>query len=420
MPAEIIAVGTEIASGAKLDTNSQWLSLRLGEVGIPVRYHTTVADDFDANVEVFRTALQRAEIVLVTGGLGPTQDDLTRQALAQALGVDLVLDDPSLHAIEEMFASRGRPMSASNRLQAMFPRGSSPLPNPVGTAPGIWCSLLRAGEAPAHLAAMPGVPSEMHRMFREQVEPRLTGHSVIRRAVVNCFGFGEAQTEELLGDLTRRGADPEVGITAHEATISLRIIAQGIRQTDCDAKIEGVRRLLAERLGDTIFGVDDEEPEHVVVRELAQRGATVGVCESATRGNLSERLMRVEGGERVLRGGLVLPADAVFSALLDGVPSPPSALNAATGSALAVQLAQAARRRFHTAYGLGVTSLGEVALGGGRTVACAWVAVADGEHTHAAEARSTGNPAIFAPRTSKIALDLLRRRLLGLRPSLDS
>src|SRR3954451_10973168 len=155
MIAEIISIGSELTSGQNLDTNSQWLSRRLAEIGIPVTYHTTVADDLDANVEVFRTAARRAGLVLATGGLGPTQDDLTREALARATGIELVLHEPSLAHIRAMFAQRGRVMPDRNSVQAMVPAGAEPIPNDRGTAPGIW---MRLGAA--RVAAMPGVPSE--------------------------------------------------------------------------------------------------------------------------------------------------------------------------------------------------------------------------------------------------------------------
>ncbi len=229
MKAEIIAVGSELTSGAKLDTNSQWLSRQLADVGISVHFHTTVSDDHTEQIAVLRTAATRADVVIVTGGLGPTQDDLTRQVFAEVASVPLELDPMSLQVIEEMFSRRGRTMPERNRIQAMFPAGSAALPNPIGTAPGIWLELPRdAGQRPCLIAALPGVPSEMHRMFEEQVQPRLPASGVvIRRALVHCFGLGESHVEELLGEVTARGRDPEVGITAHEATITLRIDARG-------------------------------------------------------------------------------------------------------------------------------------------------------------------------------------------------
>src|SRR5262249_10621911 len=158
MHAEIISIGTELTTGAKLDTNSQWLSLELQAVGIPVHYHVTVADDLDANVNVLRAAAERSEIVLITGGLGPTLDDLTRDALALLTGTTLVLHEPSLEIIRGMFARRQRPMPERNVVQAMFPEGSEPIPNRRGTAPGIYVIIPRPGRAPCRIAAMPGVP----------------------------------------------------------------------------------------------------------------------------------------------------------------------------------------------------------------------------------------------------------------------
>ena len=160
MKAEILSIGSELTSGQNLDTHSQWLSRRLAEIGIPVGWHTTVADDLDDNVAAFRIAAGRAQLVLATGGLGPTQDDLTREALARAAGVELVLNEESLAQVQEMFARRGRTMPAANRVQAEFPAGAEPIRNANGTAPGIW---MRLGDCT--VVAMPGVPSEMYAMF---------------------------------------------------------------------------------------------------------------------------------------------------------------------------------------------------------------------------------------------------------------
>src|SRR5947209_10478575 len=157
MQCEILSVGSELTSGQNLDTNSQWLSRRLAEVGVGVGWHTTIADDLDANVDAFRIAARRAALVLITGGLGPTQDDLTREALARAAGVELVFDQEQYDRIAEMFRRRGRAMPERNRVQALFPAGAEPIPNDHGTAPGVWMKL-----GDAWVAAMPGVPSEMY------------------------------------------------------------------------------------------------------------------------------------------------------------------------------------------------------------------------------------------------------------------
>jgi nicotinamide-nucleotide amidase len=278
MHAEIIAIGTELTSGAKLDTNSQWLSIELGDLGIPVRYHSTVADDLDAMLGVLRDAVNRSDVVLITGGLGPTLDDLTRQAMAALTNVELVLHEPSLEFIKSLFARFSRTMPERNVIQAMFPAGSEPIPNLRGTAPGIWMEVSRKGQdTQCLIAAMPGVPSEMYRMFHKEVVPRLPSSGrVIRRARVNCFGVGESHAEELLGDLTARGRDPEVGITVHEATITLRITAQGATAEECQAKIDTAKAVIRERMRERVFGEEDEELEHVVFRLLAPLDAVHG------------------------------------------------------------------------------------------------------------------------------------------------
>jgi nicotinamide-nucleotide amidase len=306
MHAEVISVGTELTTGASLDTNCQWLSLELAAIGIPVSYHTTVADDLAALAGVIRTAADRAEIVILTGGLGPTLDDLTRQALAEVLGVELVLDPASLEFIRALFARFKREMPERNVIQAHFPAGTEPIPNLRGTAPGIWAKIPRADGATCLFAALPGVPSEMKRMFAQEVVSRLpAGNRVIRRARINCFGVGESQAEEMLGDLTARGRDPEIGITVHEATITLRIVAHGETAEACDSKVAAAKSAIRERMGTLVFGEEDEELEHVVLRLLHEQGNTLATAEIGTGGLLARRITEVSGHERTYRGGIV-------------------------------------------------------------------------------------------------------------------
>lgn len=396
MHAEIIAIGTELTSGAKLDTNSQWLSLQLAELGIPVLYHTTVADDLDANVDVLRIASGRVGLVIVTGGLGPTLDDLTRDAMARLAGVELVLHEPSLEQLEHFFRNRGREMPARNKVQAHLPAGAEPLPNPIGTAPGIWMELPAGPEgrsAPCLLAALPGVPSEMKKMFLEQVRSRLPGgESVIRRARINCFGLGESHTEELLGELTARGHDPEIGITAHDATITLRIIAQAESEDDCHRKIAAAAEEIRNRLGDYVFGIEDEELQHVVVRELNARQLTFSTIEAGTAGLLSQWIAHVDEAHGCYLGGKVLMHCGVDL----------------------VQLGQQQRQQLQSDFVLVIGSLERTCDSQDYATETIPIALVGETTEQVLPLAWSGNPAITRNRAAKAALDLLRRHLQSL------
>lgn len=402
MHAEIIAIGTELTTGAKLDTNSQWLSIELASVGIPVLLHTTVADDLPANLETLRAAVRRSDIVLISGGLGPTLDDLTRQVLADLAGVELVLHEPSLQHIRDMFAKRKRVMPERNVIQAMFPAGSEPIENSHGSAPGIWWELPRPDGSLCLIAAMPGVPSEMKPMFRERVLPRLPrSDKVIRRARVNCYGVGESACEEMLGDVTARGRDPEVGITVHEGTITLRIEAHGTTESECHAKIAATKQVIHERLGNLVFGEEDEQLEHVIVRELNRRGQTVAIADEVTGGVLSLWLTAVADSERGFLGGVIGSAvRQVFN------------LPVSTGQSenlphdRAGQLAQQTRERFGSDFALAIA--GSLKADG---IPRLGLALADANGVEVQEHIPVADVSFARNRAAKSALDLLRLRL---------
>src|SRR5262245_7193350 len=272
MRAEIISIGDELTTGQRLDTNSQWLAERLLEIGVPVAFHTTVGDQLADNVLVFRQACERADLVVATGGLGPTADDLTRQALADVAGVELVQDDASLAHIKALFARRKREMPASNIIQAQFPQGSRPIFNPNGSAPGIDISIDRAVGKPARVFALPGVPAEMKEMWAATVGPAIQEHIGVKKVIahyrIKCFGVGESDLEAMLPDIIARNRYPLVGITVSQATITLRVTAEGETPAAAREAMQPTIETIHQCLGDLIFGYEEDELEDAVIRLL--------------------------------------------------------------------------------------------------------------------------------------------------------
>jgi nicotinamide-nucleotide amidase len=355
MIGEVIATGDELASGQRLDTNSQWLSQRLSELGVRVLYHTTVGDDRDAEVRAYREAFQRADVVVSTGGLGPTADDLVREALAAATGVDLVRDDEALAQIRGMFARRQREMPERNVVQAMFPRGSRPLRNPHGTAPGIALEIRPDGEKVVRVFALPGVPAEMHEMWDRSVAPAVRAAQgargrVIRHRRIHCFGAGESHIEQMLPDLVRRGREPTVGITASKATITLRVTATGTSAGECERAMAPTLDTIRKCLGSLVFGEDGDELQHAVARLLRERGLTLATAEWGTTGLVAQWLAGLRKSSEFYRGGLVQAA---------GPQSPPDSETAPganpteeDGRRMVKQLAVAIRQQFDADLGL--------------------------------------------------------------------
>ena len=436
--AEIIAIGDEITSGQSLDTNSQWLSQRLEELGVRVLYHSTVGDELAPGVAVFRQAIARADVVVATGGLGPTADDLTREALAQATGRPLQLDADALAHIRAMFASRNWPMPASNELQALFPAGSRIVRNPHGTAPGIDIEIARQGTlpifegtvpifvsakmglspsspsspstppdapmpptvpSPCRIICLPGVPAEMMEMWHDSVAATIAGfvggsRRVIRRRLLHCFGAGEGRIEAMLPDLIRRGRRPTVGITASKATITLRITADGASEQECLAAIAPVEATIHQCLGTLVFGEDGEELQHVVVRLLRERGKTLATAECGTAGLVAAWLSAVDDEANVFCGGSVV------------TQSTESVDAAAIGC----------REQFAADYGLAIglpspSGRGAGGEGGGPATISIALASADGVQSRSLPAAI--HPALSHILRAKQALNYLRLALLS-------
>ncbi|HEV3417043.1 MAG TPA: CinA family nicotinamide mononucleotide deamidase-related protein [Pirellulales bacterium] len=425
MLAEVISIGDELTSGQRLDTNSQWLSERLGELGVRVVYHTTVADDLEANVHVFRAAIERADIVVASGGLGPTADDLTRDAIAAATDRQLALDPAALEHIERLFARRQRPMPERNRVQAMFPAGSRVIANPEGTAPGIDLTVPRLctpyapqADSPAsdscRVFALPGVPAEMKGMWSDTVAPAIRemfpSPRIIYYRRIKCFGVGESDLEAMLPDLIRRGREPQVGITVSGATITLRIAATGESREACLAAIEPTVATIHECLGDLVFGEEDDELQDAVIRFLAAKGKTLATAEWGTGGLISDWLSSASFRlPSPYLGGFVLASPESRRELLESAGRT-LALDAPMESVVSA-LAVACRLRLGADYALAV---GDLPIHDSTATAPPHFryAVATPDGIRARSSPYAGPADILKLRAAKQALNLLRLELL--------
>jgi len=291
--ASIISVGNELLNGRTVDTNTVYLSGKLLSMGIPTVKSYTVGDDIDLIVEVLGQASKGADIIIVTGGLGPTDDDLTRAGLARFMGAELEYRAELMNLISDFFVRRDLSMSEKNRIQAYLPLGAKALVNNVGTAPGIMAE--HEGKL---FFCLPGVPIEMERMFEESAADKLTelgeGQVVVTRRV-KCFGTGESTIAQMLGNLMERGRNPLINCTVSGGVITLHVVATAAEKSVAEAMVETKVTGICEILGDFVYSRDDETLGEVVGRKLRERGKKIAVAESCTGGLLSKLLTDVAG-----------------------------------------------------------------------------------------------------------------------------
>lgn len=424
--AEVIAIGDEMTSGARLDTNTQWLCRRLNELGISVRFTSMVGDRLDDNIAVLRQASRRADFIVTSGGLGPTADDLTRDAIAAAFDLPLQLMPDALEHIESMFARSGRPMPPRNQVQAMFPQGATMIANRHGTAPGVDL-MLPPPASGKRLLALPGVPAELFEMLDNVVTPRLIqqlggGRRVLQHAVIKCFGIGESAMEARLGEMISRQHYPLVGITVSAATISLRIIAEAASELECQRMIAQTRAEIIDLAGEFVFGEGETfELPDAVAQLLAARGQCLAAVEIGAAAWVSSAMAAAQASD-VWAGGISLPpqhplahapadnrlrsfvADTLGSErpvdwilLVDRYPALPTA---ATDGARANVAASAAD-------GAGLADGAD-----GAAVRFALLPAATGRQTVQWERRFAGHPDILHARIGKTALELVRQQLI--------
>jgi nicotinamide-nucleotide amidase len=412
MKAEILTIGDELLRGEIVDSNKSFLSDRLLSLDVETRFHTSVRDDPDDMVDAFRRAASRADVVIVSGGLGPTRDDLTSEVLARTFERRLVLDEEALETIRSFFRSVGREMTENNAKQARFPEGAEILPNPIGTAPGF------ALEAEGALFfCLPGVPREMSRMMDEQVLPRVAKRSggsrlVVRARLLRTFGMGESTLDAELRDVAASG-DVTLGFRTSFPDNYLRPVARASSAGEAEEKLDRVCDAIRERLGPLVYGEGDETLPAVVVRLLRERGLSLAVAESCTGGLVAERVTEVPGASHCFLGGVVAYANAAKTALL-GVPEALLERHGAVSDAVARAMAEGARARFAADFGLATTGISGPEGGTpGKPVGTVHVALARDEGSHAEQFVFPLDRTRHRLLTAQVALDWVRRAGLG-------
>src|SRR5918997_1220463 len=350
--AEIVTIGTEMLLGDLVDTNTAWLSIRLATLGVGVYRHTTVGDNRVRIVGALGEAASRADLVITTGGLGPTSDDLTNECLAAVAGREMVEYPEARAHVDEMFRKFGRTPTINNYKQALFPKGTRPIPNPLGTAMG---ALLEADGT--LFATLPGVPSEMRGMFEETLEPliRERSHGSIISKTLWFAGIGESALAEKVQEFLD-ATDPTVAPLAGQGKVRLSITTRAATQEEAEEKIAPVAKEILSRLGDYYFGEDDETLESAVGRLLKERGDTLALAESCTAGLLAKRLTDVAGSSAYLKEGLVTYSNESKERLL-GVPGAMLLEHGAVSEPVARKMAEGARASAGADYGLSVTGI---------------------------------------------------------------
>ena len=413
MKAEILTIGDELLRGEIVDTNKSLLSERLLRFDVETRFHSSVCDEPEDMADALRRAAGRADVVLVSGGLGPTRDDITLEVLARTFGRGLVRHQPSLAAIRDFFVRLGREMSPSNEKQALLPEGAEVLPNPVGTAPGC---MLEAGGAV--FFCLPGVPRELTRMLDEEVLPRLaarlrpTKRVVMRATLLRTFGMGESTLEDELKDLAREEG-VSLGFRTAFPDNYLRPVVRAATETEAKAKLARVVEAIEQRLGPLVYGRDDETMEQALGGLLVARGLSLAVAESCTGGLLAERISAVPGASRYFRGGVVAYANPAKRDLL-GVPEALLTAHGAVSAPVASAMAEGARARLGA--DLAVSTTGISGPDGGtveKPVGLVFVGFASAAGGEAHKFLFPFDRARHRLVTSQVALDWVRRALLG-------
>lgn len=407
--ASIVSIGNELLNGRTVDTNAAYIAGRLRTISLPVVSVHSVADEIDAIERVLTLAAGEADIVVVTGGLGPTDDDLTRQAFAKFLGVELVLRPDLLEKVRQFFGRRGIEMPARNAIQAHIPQGAVAVENEVGTAPGI-----RAQKEGKLFFALPGVPTEMRHMFDTLVLPELrplvSGQAIAVRRL-KCFGAGESKIAEMIGDAMQRGRNPLVNCTVQTGVISLEVVATASNHADAERMAQREECSLRDALGKLVYGIDDQSLADVVGQGLARMGKTLAVAESCTGGLLAKLITDIPGASEYFTYGWVTYSNEAKNRELD-VPEEMIEKYGAVSEPVARAMAQGARRRAGTDYAISITGI--AGPGGGteqKPVGLVYIAVDSQDDTDTSRYIFSFDRNSVRLRAAQTALNILRLKL---------
>ncbi len=413
MRCDVLAIGTELLLGQIVDTNSAWLGEHLAEVGIDTCEHRKVGDNLPRMVTCLRELLERADAVIVCGGLGPTPDDVTREAIAEVMGVELERRDELIEQIQRLFGSRGREMPANNLRQADVPKGGDYIPNPIGTAPGLQCEVVIDGVTKV-VYAVPGVPYEMVQMVTDFVLPDLLERAGERAVIVSrslkTWGASESGLAEMIAARVDQQTNPTIAFLARGIEgIYVRMTAKAATEDAARALLDAEDRELRSVLGELIFAVDDETMESEVLRLCEARGWSLGVAESLTGGFIGARIANVPGASRTFKGSLASYATEVKRELL-GVTA-----ESVVGEESAKQMAEGAQKLLGADVTVSVTGVAGPDEMDGQPVGTVWYAVAiPGHPTEAMTARLPGDRERIRQFSTISSLNLLRMRLLAL------
>jgi nicotinamide-nucleotide amidase len=421
MNCEIIAIGSELLTPFRQDTNSLYLTEKLNQIGVRVTFKTIVGDRKQHLVSAVRTAAGRADIVITMGGLGPTEDDLTREAVSEALGIRLRRNQEIVAALYARFAARRIPITDNNTKQADILEAATPMPNPNGTAPGQWLDTVWPAQPAGHrklVLLLPGPPSELKPLFDIEALPRLravlpTRHIATR--TLKAAMIGESAADARIAPIYNQYTDVETTILAHIGDIQLSLICAKPTLEQAQHRVDQLASAIEEELEDIIYSSQGETLERIVLYHLELRGATLATAESCTGGLVAERLTSISGSSRSFLGGAVVYSNELKTLFAD-VPADMIEEHGAVSREVAAALAEGIRARVGSTYGVGITGIAGPSGGSeDKPVGLVYLAVADAKDTQVLEKRFSGDRDRIRQHAAQQALDLVRRALM--RPS---